>query len=113
MDANGKTQTFSARYRPFDVPDRLRDLDGPLDGVVDLPTHVRWSDPPRSYDMARRTDRIAVYEQVLEEGSLDDIRRFVSLHGLVEVWDDLYLPVHIRSAWAERLEAELGPRPWR
>ncbi len=44
---------------------------------------------------------------------MEDIRRFVSLHGLVEVWDDLYLPVHIRSAWAQRLEAELGPRPWR
>lgn len=107
------TQTFSARYRPFDVPEHLSELAGPLDGIVVLPTHVRWSAPPRSYEMARRTDRIAVYEQVLEEGVVEDIRRFVSLDGLVEVWDDLYLPVHIRSAWAERLEAEFGPRPWR
>ncbi len=113
MEANRGTRTYSARYRPFDVPERLADLAGPLGAVVVLPLHVRWSDPQRSYDLARRSDRIAVYEQVLQEGGVEDIGRFVSLDGLIEVWDDLYLPAHIRAAWTKRLEAELGPRPWR
>ena len=113
METDRGTRTYSARNRPFDVPERLVDLVGPLDGDVVLPLHVRWSDPPRSYDLARRSDRIAVYEQVLQEGSAEDIVRFVNLDGLAAVWDDLYLPAAIRAAWAERLEAELGPRPWR
>jgi len=42
-------------------------------GVVELPFHIRWSGPPVAYDLDDRADRIRVYEQVLREGTEDDV----------------------------------------
>jgi hypothetical protein len=42
-----------------------------------------------------------VYEQVLREGNEDDIRRFISVDELIELWDDLVLPRHVRQAWVD------------
>ncbi len=68
-------------------------------GVVELPPHIRWSGPPRTYDLDKRRDRARVYEQVLREGTEDDVRHFVSLDELVDLWDELVLPDHVRAAW--------------
>jgi hypothetical protein len=38
-------------------------------GVVELPLHIRWSGPPRRYDLSDRRQRARVYEQVLREGN--------------------------------------------
>ena len=52
------------------IPD---DVDAPslvkASGMVELPVRVRWSGPPRQYDLADRNDRARVYEQVLSEGT--------------------------------------------
>jgi hypothetical protein len=64
------------------MPDRLADLRGPREGEGALPLHVRCSDPARTYDVSRRADRIAVYEQVLEEGNVSDICALVHLRSL-------------------------------
>jgi hypothetical protein len=37
---------------------------------------------------------------VLTEGSDDDVRRFIELDALIELWRDLFLPEHVRTAWA-------------
>ena len=70
--------------RPVAVPE---DLDDPsvakVIGRVELPLHVRWSGPPITYDLADRTDRASVYEQVLREGNrggVSPVRRTVGLH---------------------------------
>ena len=60
--------------------------------MVELPSWVRWSGPPRRYDLRRRADRALVYEQVLTEGTDDDVRFFIVFSDLVELWDDLVLP---------------------
>lgn len=91
--------------RPVSIPD---DVDEPgivkVAGVVELPSWVRWSGPPRRYDLRNRTDRALVYEQVLSEGTDDDVRTFVVVADLVELWDDLVLPGYVRRAWADWLE---------
>ena len=43
-------------------------------GLVELQLRVSRSGPPRHYDLADRSDRARVYEQVLSEGTEDDVR---------------------------------------
>lgn len=98
-ERTGRTGRESATGRPPAIPD---DLDDPSTnkaaGVVELPLHVQWSGR-RSYDLSDRADRARVYQLVLREGTEDDVRRFVRLDELVEMWDDLLLPTHVRAAW--------------
>jgi hypothetical protein len=70
-------------------------------GHIQLPTHVRWSGPPKLYDLNRRQDRSRVYEQVLREGTEEDVRLFINVDELIELWDELVLPKSVRRAWAE------------
>ena len=77
-------------------------------GVVELPLRIRWSGPRRLYDLADRQDRARVYEQVLREGNDDDVRRFIRVDDLVDLWDESVLPRHVRSAWADWLERHRG-----
>ncbi len=100
------TTTRSAQLgpaaRPVAVPD---DVDDPavekVHGSVELPLHVRWSGPPKVYDLAERGDRLRVYEQVLREGNDDDVRRFIDIDEFIRLWDELVLPSHVRRAWAK------------
>ena len=107
--ARTRSATVGPWTRPVAVPD---DVDDPglvkATGVVELPSWVRWSGPLRRYDLADRRDRALVYEQVLTEGTEDDVRYFVVLDDLVELWDELVLPDHVRAAWAAWLEARRG-----
>ena len=69
-------------------------------GLVQLPVRVRWSGRPKIYDLDRRVDRRRVYEQVLREGTDDDVRRFIDVDQLIDLWGELVLPSHVRTAWA-------------
>jgi hypothetical protein len=52
------------------------------------------------YDLGIRSDRIRVYEQVLREGTEEDVRFFVEIDQLRDPWDELVLPPSVRRAWA-------------
>lgn len=88
--------------RPVAIPD---DVDDPTirkaSGVVQLPLHVAWSEPPLAYDLSRRADRLRVYEQVLREGTEDDVRNYIDVDELARVFDELVLPPYVRAAWSE------------
>ncbi len=99
------TQQPAARpgwIRDVPVPLALTDLHGPTTGAIALPATLFWSGPhPRDVrwdvtDLDRRRD---LYEIVLVEGTLDDIIQLVHGPSLVEVWDRMYLPHRVRSAW--------------
>ncbi len=87
--------------RPVALPE---DVDDPdllkASGVVTLPFHVRWSEPSLTYDLGRRADRLRVYEQVLREGTADDVRTYIDVDQLLDFFDDLVLPPNVRRAWA-------------
>src|SRR5580658_9556975 len=88
--------------RPVALPDDLGDVAQPVEkGVVRLPNHVFWSGPQRTWDLRDRRQRIQAYEIVLTEGNEDDVRRFIDLDDLVEIWADLWLAPHVRSAWSD------------
>jgi len=50
------------------------------------------ADPSITYDLGQRADRIRVYEQVLREGTEDDVRFYVDVGELVELFEELVLP---------------------
>lgn len=95
--------------RPVAIPD---DVDDPsiekASGVVELPLHVRWSYPRRTYDLDEPRQLRRVYEQVLREGNDDDVRRFIDVDTLVANWDQLVLPPRVRRAWADWLARRRG-----
>lgn len=99
--ASTRSASLGPAARPVAVPG---DVDSPAiekaSGVVELPLRVRWSGPPKTYDLDDRGDRLRVYEQVLREGNDDDVRRYIDVEELCRLWDELVLPSHVRRAWA-------------
>lgn len=98
--------------RPVAAPD---DADDPniekACGNVVLPLHVRWSGPPKVYDLGQRSDRARVYEQVLREGNDDDVRRYIDVDELCLLWDELVLPDYVRRAWTRWFRRHDRPAP--
>ena len=107
--AHTRTRRLGPAARPVAVPE---DLDATsrlkATGHVELPLHIRWSGPPIAYDLSNRADRARVYEQVLREGTDDDVRYFVRADQLRELFDELVLPPPVRRAWADWLERHRG-----
>ncbi|MEV0838200.1 helix-turn-helix domain-containing protein [Actinocatenispora sera] len=88
------------RGLPIEIPNVLPRLppETALATVV-LPLLLNWSDTGRSFDMRRRRDRAWVYEIVLREGTPEDVLTYIDGALLVDLWDELVLPVAIREAW--------------
>jgi hypothetical protein len=104
------------RDLPPEIPD---DVDAPglskARGVTTLPVRVNWSEADPTYDLDDRRQRALVYEQVLTEGTADDVRRFIVVDELIELWDELVLPAAVSTAWIAWLREHRGveARDWR
>lgn len=89
------------------VPEIPDDVDDPgvdkARGRVTLPRRVNWSRSDATYDLSDRRPRARVYEQVLREGTADDVRYFIDVDDLIDVWDELVLPPAISRAWIDWL----------
>jgi transcriptional regulator with XRE-family HTH domain len=94
-------EIITRRGRTLAVPSHLPRL-SPAQALatVQLPLHLYWSTPPRSFDLRDRAQRARVYEIVLREGGPADILTYVDGVLLTELWPDLVLPSEIRAAWA-------------
>lgn len=96
----------SRPVRHFIVPGSLAELDGPtVSGRIRLPLHLDWSSG-REYDLDDPADRARVYEIVLREGTLDDLRTFVDPLRLSDALPRMFLPIAIAEAWRPLLDAE-------
>lgn len=88
------------RGRPIMVPTRLPRLSlEDAFATVELPLHLNWSDRGRSFDLRDRRQRARVYEIVLREGGPADVLAYIDGALLVDLWDELVLPVAVRIAW--------------
>ena len=98
--ASVRTPDLGPAARPVAIPgDFGKSISGRAQGVVELPPHIRWSGDPMRYDLSDRADRARVYEQVLREGTEEDVRFYVDPVHLKELWADLVLPPAVRQAW--------------
>jgi integrase len=105
--ATGGTRTsqLGPAARPVAIP---ADLDSRVvpkaSGKVELPLHIRWTGGSQIYDLDDRADRARVYEQVLREGTEDDVLHYVEPSALIDLWDELVLPPSVRDAWADWIQ---------
>lgn len=107
--AHTRTRRLGPAARPVAVPEGLDDPSLlKASGEVELPLHIRWSGPPITYDLNDRADRARVYEQVLREGTEEDVRYYVRAGQLRELFDELVLPPPVRRAWADWLARHRG-----
>ena len=102
--ARTRTRELGPAARPVAVPTDFDDRALPkAKGRIVLPPHIRWSGLAITYDLDDRSDRARVYEQVLREGTEDDIRFYVDPDHLDELWDELVLPPRVRRGWRDWL----------
>jgi hypothetical protein len=89
------------------MPESLDELTGSLVGVVELPLRLSWSGSPdrRAFDLAVEHDRRMLYEVVLTEGTVEDLRRYVDAAELLRLWSGLWLSPHVRRAWQPLIAA--------
>ena len=82
------------------IPDDIENRSLPkASGRVTLPRHLAWSFP-YCYDLDNRRQLRAAYERVMTEGLEDDVRFYIDLATLLELWDELWLLPHVREAWS-------------
>jgi hypothetical protein len=99
-----RSEQVGPAARPVAIPEDLGTSAATRSpGRVVLSLRVRWSGPPRTYDLGERQDRLLVYEQVMTEGTDDDVRALIDVGEMTALWDDLVLPRQVRRAWAEWL----------
>ncbi len=108
MRANESLLARPGWVRDVPLPSALDELVGPLAGSVGLPARLFWSGPrPRSvrWDLSDPRRRRDLYEILLIEGTIDDIRALVHGRALLELWDSLYLPPWVRGAWQPLIDS--------
>ena len=89
------------------APDRLPELSTAAAlAEVTLPGHVVWSGT-RTFRLSDRHQRGRAYEVILREGAPADIEAHVDGALLVDLWDELTLPVWLRSAWQPAIDRAL------
>jgi transcriptional regulator with XRE-family HTH domain len=96
---------FLAGLKAFWYPDRLWRVEVP--GCFDT---VRMPDlvgdtGQDEWDLRDRSDRRALYENLLTEGDQHMIMRWVDGALLVDVWAELVLPEKVRAAWEPAVRA--------
>jgi transcriptional regulator with XRE-family HTH domain len=104
------TRQTSAHGKPIWIPDRLPRLEvAQALAAVELPLHLNWSAPGRTFNLRSRADRARVYEIVLQEGTPADVLAYVDGALLVDLWDELVLPRDVRYAWAPLVSLSSEP----
>jgi DNA-binding XRE family transcriptional regulator len=104
-DTSTGESSASGWSRPVEVPANLSRLRGRTGGVVRLPLSVYSSGagPEREFNLGDERERTYFYEIVLTNGTADDICRYLNINELLRLWPKLWLPRHVRRAWASIL----------
>lgn len=88
--------------KPYEVPDSLDELAGPITGKIVLPLRIRWVPGEREYDISNEAHAQIVYQAVLAEGTVQDQRQFVNRNRLIELWPSLNLDQRVVRLWEGR-----------
>ena len=82
----------TSRWHSSTPPTDWSERTGPTEGVVELPFHLYWSDDNNTFNLSNRARLRSMYQIVLAEGSAEDVRTYLNLPTLIQMWDDLWLP---------------------
>jgi excisionase family DNA binding protein len=96
---NPESQRPTSRWRSSTPPTDWSEHTGPTEGFVELPFHLYWSDDNNRFDLTKRSRLRSMYQTVLSEGSPDDVRAYINLPLLIDVWDELWLSPAVHEAW--------------
>jgi hypothetical protein len=98
-----RTRYQSRPGRRAVVVTSFADLQGPVEGTVELPLWLFWSAPGHTFDLGDRDMRIWLYQTVLREASRpEDLTTYLDGDTLITLWPDLYLPKGVRQAWEDQ-----------
>jgi hypothetical protein len=95
----------TSRWRTSHPPAHWSPSSGPTTGTVELPSHLYWSDDNNRFDLSDAAERNLLYRIVLAEGTDEDVRRYLHLPTLLQIWDELWLPPAVHEAWDAWVEA--------
>ena len=84
--------------KPYFAPGSLLSLNGPDSGVIKLPITIYWG-PNRWFSLTRRSSLHQVYQMVLQEGSIEDINKYLDRNILLSIWSELSLPSRLCELW--------------
>lgn len=106
--ATMQADTLWSRYqsrpgRRAVVAASLADLQGPTEGMVELPLWLFWSCPGHKFDLGDRDMRRWLYQTVLREAARpEDLTTYLNGDTLIAIWPDLFLPKGVRQAWEDQ-----------
>ncbi|WP_159573500.1 transcriptional regulator [Curtobacterium sp. 18060] len=87
--------------KPYDIPTSLDALSGPGRGVLTLPLDVYWG-PDSDADLDTVSGVTKAYQAILREGASEMQETLLNRDVLLRTWDELLLPVRVRSLWESR-----------
>lgn len=84
----------------------LADLQGPTEGVVELPLRLFWSPAGLPFDLEIPDTRRHLYQTVLREAIYpEELTTYLDGDTLIALWPQLHLPKGVRQAWEEQHSA--------
>ena len=105
MTSLGGDPRPTSGWRSSAPPAQWEGSSGPIEGVVELPFHLYWSDDNNRFDLSKRARLRSMYQIVLTEGSTADVVAFVNLELLLGAWDELWLSPAVHAAWDSWIQA--------
>src|ERR1017187_9449257 len=104
--ATVRAVTPSARYqsrpgRGVLVAASLADLQGPTQGMAELPIWLFWY-PDRTFDLDEPGMLPWLYQIVLREACSTEDLAYLNGDLLIALWPELYLPRGVRQAWEDQ-----------
>jgi hypothetical protein len=83
---------------PYETPDSLDDLSGPVSGVVRVPMNIHPGPDP-TYDTAEPKELTVMYADTIRDGLKRQQEQLLDKQLLLRLWPDLPLPTRCRAIW--------------
>lgn len=86
---------------PYDTPESLDELCGPVSGVVRVRPRINTSPDP-VFDLADPGQRWSLYSAVVRDGLPSEQAAILNHATLLALWAELNLPARCRAIWEDK-----------
>jgi DNA invertase Pin-like site-specific DNA recombinase len=94
-------RVFFRDTKPYEAPASLDELQGPAEGLLELPHSVYWG-PERTVDLDIPSGIRKTYQAALREGTAEEQAGILNREVLLREWAELALPDRVRVMWESR-----------